>query len=460
MENNNFENELVREEEAVTPEEEAVEVIREVVEEVAEEPVEEVAEEPAEESVEEPAEEPVQKKKGKGAVIAVVAAVLICALGVGGWFGVRALLTAKNYEKAVALAGQEQYDEAKALFEELGDYEDSAARLEELNRQQKAYDEARALMEQKKLTEAKEAFAALGQYRDCPELQQYIDAKIAFRSAKKAKDYAAVAEQFQALGQVEDSQDMVVQCYMEAALAAVEEDKNPDKYLEKLTQEQVEQFEAQFKDEEILAGWEQALQARFEMEPREDDIQRYDFDEELEILKPLVKLPCRDQDLKDLLDRYYEAVELQQYNLTANDNIDDYTLHYEMELERSLILNEMFDSYGFLKDNDELYEKYMDKEEHFQMFMEIEKSLDEWSMGGGQVKQRNGRKVLEYTNDTGYDFSMDLAVIYFDEKGGFLGQEEYECDVEDGQTIVFYLTYPKGTKGLAVATKLYEYKGE
>lgn len=74
------------------------------------------------------------KKKGKGAVIAIIAAVLVVALAVGGFFGYRYMTDLQTYEKACVLMEAGNLEEALALFEKLNvkDSADKVLQLQQL----------------------------------------------------------------------------------------------------------------------------------------------------------------------------------------------------------------------------------------------------------------------------------------------------------------------------------------
>ncbi|MBO7253319.1 MAG: hypothetical protein J6V25_11920, partial [Oscillospiraceae bacterium] len=73
------------------------------------------------------------------------------------------------YQQACTLMEQELYEEAMAIFAQLGDYKDCAIRFEQCQQQtvlQQQYEEASAMAEQGQLGKAAIAFAKLGTYRD------------------------------------------------------------------------------------------------------------------------------------------------------------------------------------------------------------------------------------------------------------------------------------------------------
>ena len=74
------------------------------------------------------------KKKGKGVVIAVIAAVLVVALAVGGFFGFRYMTDLQTYEQACALMEAGNHEEALKLFEGISvkDSADKVLQLQQL----------------------------------------------------------------------------------------------------------------------------------------------------------------------------------------------------------------------------------------------------------------------------------------------------------------------------------------
>ena len=77
----------------------------------------------------------------------------------------------ESYNTGLALLEAGEYDEAVAVFEELGDYQDSAEQIvvAEDRKRSAAYDEAVLLFERGEYDAAASAFEALGNYRDSAE---------------------------------------------------------------------------------------------------------------------------------------------------------------------------------------------------------------------------------------------------------------------------------------------------
>lgn len=120
-----------------------------------------------------------------------------------------------DYESAVALMDAGSYAEAIVAFTELGDYEDSAQRLEEC-KNITTYAEATALFEAENYEEALKLFTALGNYEDsaekCVECQNaityneavalfeegaYFEAKAVFETIPDYRDVAEYLARYQ-----------------------------------------------------------------------------------------------------------------------------------------------------------------------------------------------------------------------------------------------------------------------
>ena len=138
-------------------------------------------------------------------VVVVVAAVLLLTLVV---------LPNMRYNKAVELAQAENYEQAIAAFEALGDYKNSEEWLEYARSSQalaEAYQSAVRLMDEGNYTAATNAFAALGDYRDSKEKCQEANNRVLFSLYQKADEqlkngeYLAAYRAFESLGDYLDS---------------------------------------------------------------------------------------------------------------------------------------------------------------------------------------------------------------------------------------------------------------
>lgn len=104
-----------------------------------------------------------KERKNKRLTVAFVLAVLIAC--VVGWFVVTQVIPNNKYQQAVALRENGQYDEAIAVFAELGDYSDAAQQLSETK-----YQQAKNLNAFGKYDEAYAIYVTLTGYKDVDKL--------------------------------------------------------------------------------------------------------------------------------------------------------------------------------------------------------------------------------------------------------------------------------------------------
>jgi curved DNA-binding protein CbpA len=186
-------------------------------------------------AVDEPEEEqPVREKpKVTGLVIAIVVVVLLIAGGAYYFYNYM-YIPENNYNKAISLVDQGNFEEAISVFSELKDYKDSPKRIENARRsigysyiKQKQYDkamevftelgndediikcktaQAEDLLGQKKYDEAVALYNEIGD-TDGVSKSKYAQATSLLAAGKKDEAYAA----FNALGSYKDSAGKVTQ---------------------------------------------------------------------------------------------------------------------------------------------------------------------------------------------------------------------------------------------------------
>ena len=122
--------------------------------------------------------------------VALIAAVLVIT---------KVVIPGHSYAAAEALVNAGQYEEAVAVFEALGDYRDSAARVEETK-----HTAAEALLEAGEYEKAVEAFMALEDSHGVAEAQ-HRRKYAAAEALMDAGQYEEAAEAFKALGNYQDS---------------------------------------------------------------------------------------------------------------------------------------------------------------------------------------------------------------------------------------------------------------
>ena len=116
-----------------------------------------------------------------------------------GAVSVNALKNSSNYKQAVTLTDSGKYDEAEAMFKELGDYKDSQEMIKYINGEK--------LFEEGKYDKAEAIFKELGQEEKFKD-KLYQQAERIFESG----DYNKATALFEELGDYKDSKDKIYQC--------------------------------------------------------------------------------------------------------------------------------------------------------------------------------------------------------------------------------------------------------
>lgn len=111
-----------------------------------------------------------------------------------------------DYEIALTAMALTKYDEAIAIFEALGDYQDSADRLAECR-----YQKARVLFDGDHLDDAEAIFAELGDYKDAAQYAKECEYRKA-TALYEAGDYAGALEIFLTLEDYKDCDRYCVLC--------------------------------------------------------------------------------------------------------------------------------------------------------------------------------------------------------------------------------------------------------
>lgn len=166
--------------------------------------------------------------KNKILIIASAAVILVCAILI---FVFLEAANADRYASAAALMDSDPL-QAKALFDELGDYKDSSdLSLECLNIYD--YDIAKGLMESGDYAQAYDAFAALRDYKDSEylslECRRIYDFNMA-KSMMDSGDYAGAYDSFIALGDYKNAPSLAADCKKGMDYAKAEEYWDAGKY--------------------------------------------------------------------------------------------------------------------------------------------------------------------------------------------------------------------------------------
>ena len=162
-------------------------------------------------------------KKTLSVVALIVAACLVFSVVIGLFVFQKKW----KYDSAVSLCNSGEYEEAKAIFEALDGYKDSAEQIEKCeaaitdSNYNSNYNNALSLLEAGKYEEAITAFEALNGYKDSAEQikkckAEFIDSNYNNAlSLLNAGKYEEAVTAFEALGGYKDSLDLIVKCHNE-----------------------------------------------------------------------------------------------------------------------------------------------------------------------------------------------------------------------------------------------------
>ena len=334
----------------------------------------------------------------------------------------------EDYEKALELLENKEYDKALKLFKELGDYEDSEDQVKKLEQWAKDYAAAVKLIEDGKPDEALEAFKKLGDYADAKEQTDKLETQVKYAAAKALADAAdsesawvAAADAYTALGDYEDAATKASSCYLEAAKCALlaGNTSSVDGYYAKLNDTDKATYD-ELPASVILTKLEESLSARKALQ--NSDIWD-DYTEELSLLRVAQSINCSDSRLMQLLNDYITAVEAEQNN--ENNNGDDYILiWYQQEYNRSVILDALAQEYSFLADNSSLYDWCIGQTDACYTNYTIENALYNWySNATVQYNYSYGNYYVSYYNSTEYNFNVEFTFYYYDSNGNQISSE-------------------------------------
>lgn len=136
---------------------------------------------------------------------------VLIAVGLAGFFLMRANTRENDYNTASALFYSEKYSEAQEAFEKLGDYKDSqqfAAQAKAHVNTQYEYEKAKKLLENGRYDDARDGFAALGDYLDSADYAK----EALYRKAKSLADGGQFPEAksiFEELGDYKDARTVI-----------------------------------------------------------------------------------------------------------------------------------------------------------------------------------------------------------------------------------------------------------
>lgn len=146
-----------------------------------------------------------------------IVSVILCAAIILSLIGCAAVSAAFDYRKAVRLAEKGEEEKAYTIFSELGDYKDSAEKLQRLG-----YKLAKTAIDEEEYETAAGYLEPLGDYKNSEKLLRQCNYQIAGQVLAEG-DYDRAAELFNDLGDYEDAMEMTLECQYMKAMSLFEE---------------------------------------------------------------------------------------------------------------------------------------------------------------------------------------------------------------------------------------------
>lgn len=398
-----------------------------------------------------------EKKKKKGKAGPIIAIVLVLLLLIGGGAGFYFYSQHVYEENLAAYTYAEQqlrkgdYDSALAAFEELGDFQDSQTRVNELKQLQKDYNKALDLLEDGKFEEARAAFQSLGDYRDSENFVEYeVDYRQALSLMASAEDavdsdaitlYTRAAELFGALNTYADARDMASKCLLNAALIQLSYENYDEamRCVDQLNTADASTLRAAYaelcSDDAFLSDVVEAMVIWL------DDAEKYTFSQELliamEMMAPYEGVHFENGGLTQILSDFSEALEIMFYALDGEDDIYDYGQYYHGMYILYDVADTLYYDYGVFADDADLKSRFVGFGDIVYSYWKIEESLTNWWNGSPTAdRSSDGHYYAAYTNDSGYAFTLYAMIYFYDANHNLLETSDIlEIYVAKGATI-------------------------
>ncbi len=360
---------------------------------------------------------------------------------------------AEDYEKAMEYLDKKEYEKALKAFKKLGDYEDSKKQVKKLEKQQQDYDAAQELLTGKDFEAAKEAFEALDDYRDSKEMAEkgvpYAEAMDTYNDAETVKEFLAVAAVFEELSGYQDADTMASMAYLNVCRIHLFENNDPEtamEYTDRLNDEHYEGFQTVLyeysADSTVLDDLEQGLNDRSTLIASGETDYSLMVEAELDYMLQYEDAYFMDKNLEELIHNYIDGLQMQLHSLNGGDYPQEMAMWFEGASMRCEAITELYKSYDFLKDNEDLAESYVGQAQFYLACADIQASLEKQLWNATAYSDGNGGWYLTYDNDTGYSFTLEI-VHSFELNGEFLEyQDRRVLDVGEGKAVEIYMTPP------------------
>ncbi len=411
---------------------------------------------------------PKKKKKKTGLIIAIVLVVIaLVAAGVVGYLLYTEKQNQEAYTAAEDLLTARDYEGALEAFEALGDYDDAADRAAKLEQLQADYNAAVALVSEHRFGEASTAFSKLGDYRDSKE---YKESKITYAQGTYFMDcarngdttpiteilgegtameqgseirhiYGAAAAAFAEIPEYADAAELCSECLLNVALILLEQEDFDQalEYIPQLNDEDSaalnEAYLAACADGEFLADIAKAFDAWYDYNGD------YDFATELEnayaIVNPYVGEKFDDSSLKDALDNFIEALDTMYYTTDNDGSVFDWVTYYEGMAQLYAVADDLQFGYNVFSGNVDYMDWFVGYSDYYAKFPSIEQDIIVWYNAGiTAYEDDDGIYYTEYTNTSGYAFTLNYYTDFYDAYDTYLDSGEImEIHVGVGETV-------------------------
>ena len=146
------------------------------------------------------------RKKKKRLKIAGIAATVVVVLGLSAYFAyIKILVPKQEYEAALRLQQNGEYDDAFAAFNAIGAYKDSAEQA-----QYSLYLKAQEYLNAEQYDEAIEQFSALGDFKDCADMVKEATLRKATKMFESKKDRESAIQLLETLGDYGDADQLAL----------------------------------------------------------------------------------------------------------------------------------------------------------------------------------------------------------------------------------------------------------
>ena len=338
------------------------------------------------------------KKKTKTAVIAVVVAIAVLGVLCAAYFAFLSpdAKLRSAYNKAVALYNSGNYVEALPMFENIGEYSNSADSAVWCR-----YELAKEAISKEEYETAKEYLEGMD-YQDSAVLSKQCDYQFGIQ-AMEAHNWESAASFFEGLD-YENSEKMLTDCSFMIAI-------------------------------------EESITRRMEINSKESSNYKTLVTTEMAFLEPFRNAVFYNSDLAKLAKMYIHGLDTQLDSL-------DYELYYEFQIEwqegmveRYTVLNSLYQNYDFMKDNQDFVGTYISQFDSVKNTLEgyyaIEKDLSAQydDPNYGYVKQSGNYTILTLKNNTQFTFTSTWEFVYYDKNGVKLKSVSVTVsDIMPGQT--------------------------